>query len=250
MRLFFILVAVALFGAQAPARAASFDCAAAKSPVEKLICGDPELSELDGRLGQAFQAARGPLDPKARDWLQKAQRAWLNARLGWCGVPAAGTEGKTSDAAKPCLIQLYRDRLSAYQAGVLAGPPSAERITNVCSEATKAKRAGNQSSQVASGQAELQECLEKAIQDQLSVFVPNVDARSRRDRDARRQIRRSLEQLKAGYQGLMWTLHTDNLSCKEGNCGPEVRAVPNDLYAELLTNLLQRVVDKRNETGL
>ena len=250
MRLLFVLAAVAALAAQTPARAASFDCAAAKTPVEKLICSDPELSDLDGRLGQAFQAARGPLDPKAREWLQKAQRGWLNARLGWCGIPGAGGEGKSSDAAKACLTQLYRDRLAAFQSGVFAGPPNVERIAGSCNEAVKAKRASNQSSQVASAQAEQQECLEKAIQDQLSAFVPNTDAKSGRERDTRRQVKRSLEQLKAGYQGLMWTLHTDHLGCKDGACGPEARVVPGDLYAELLTQLLQRVVDKRNEAGL
>ena len=250
MRLLVASAAIALFAACSPARAASFDCAAAKAPVEKLICGDPELNDLDGRLGQAFQAARGPLDPKARDWLSKAQRGWLAARLGWCGVPASGSDAKTSDAAKSCLAQLYRDRLSAFQSGVFAGPPNVERMVNACNEASKAKRASNQSSQVASAQAEVQECLEKAIQDQLAVFVPTVDARSAKTRDTRRQTRRDLEQLKAGYQGLMWSLHTDHLGCKEGNCPPEARVVPGDLYAELLTQLLQRVVDKRNETGL
>lgn len=250
MRLFFIVAAFALFTVGTPARAASFDCAAAKAPVEKLICGDPELNDLDGRLGQAFQAARGPLDPKAREWLSKAQRAWLTSRLGWCGIPAAGAEGKMPESAKPCLAQLYRDRVAAYQAGALAGPPNVERIAGACHEASKAKRGSNQSSQIASAQAEVQECLEKAIQDQLTVFVPSTDARSARERQARRQVKRSLEQLKVGYQGLMWTLHTDHLGCKEGNCPPETRVVPGDLYAELLTQLLQRVVDKRNEAGL
>src|SRR5918995_1409905 len=88
-----VLAVVVLFGTQIPVHAASFDCAAAKSSVEKLICSDPALSDLDGRLGQAFQAARGPLDPKGREWLSKVQRSWLSARLGWCGIPAAGAEG-------------------------------------------------------------------------------------------------------------------------------------------------------------
>jgi uncharacterized protein YecT (DUF1311 family) len=245
-----VLAVVVLFGTHAPVHAASFDCAAAKSSVEKLICSDPALSDLDGRLGQAFQAARGPLDPKGREWLTKVQRSWLNARLGWCGIPAAGAEGKTSDAAKGCLAQLYRDRLAAYQSGAFGGPPNVERIVNGCNEPTKPKRASNQSSQVASAQAEQQECLEKAIQDQLSVLVPSTDAKSARERDTRRQIKRSLEQLKAGYQGLMWTLHTDNLGCKEGSCGPETRLIPGDLYADFLVQFLQRVVDKRNEAGL
>ena len=36
----------------------SFNCARAKSQAEKLICADPELSDLDGSLGRTYQEAK------------------------------------------------------------------------------------------------------------------------------------------------------------------------------------------------
>lgn len=41
------------------ARAAGFDCRAARSHVEKLICADPELSRLDDRLKALFLKVQG-----------------------------------------------------------------------------------------------------------------------------------------------------------------------------------------------
>jgi uncharacterized protein len=49
-------IAVLLFGATL-AEAASFDCAKAATPHEKLVCGDPALSSADEHLAASFQAA-------------------------------------------------------------------------------------------------------------------------------------------------------------------------------------------------
>ena len=37
------------------AQAASFDCGKAATKVEKMICGDEELSKLDDKLGKVYQ---------------------------------------------------------------------------------------------------------------------------------------------------------------------------------------------------
>jgi uncharacterized protein len=79
------------------ARAASFDCARAESPVERLICSDPQVSKLDERLDKAYRAAEA-----TGMWRRKAlaldQRGWLE-----------NVRGKCSDA--PCLVRAYQARI-------------------------------------------------------------------------------------------------------------------------------------------
>lgn len=61
-----------------PAHAASFDCAKAAQPIEKLICGDPALSKADETMAAAYQSAlTATLDPPA---LRDDQRDWQRNR--------------------------------------------------------------------------------------------------------------------------------------------------------------------------
>lgn len=83
--------------------AAGFDCAKAVSDVEKAICGDTALSQLDGDLAAAWQqsvAGSGNADA-----LKAAQRRWLKQRDA-CGgdtVCLAGRyRAKTGRARKQC----------------------------------------------------------------------------------------------------------------------------------------------------
>lgn len=70
--------------APAPAKAAadvkpSFDCAAAASEAEKLVCKDPELAALDRRLAEVFARAKAaPGADQAR--LAAEQRGWVKGR--------------------------------------------------------------------------------------------------------------------------------------------------------------------------
>lgn len=71
-------IAAAMLMAAAPlAGAASFDCAKAKSPMEKLICSDAPLSALDEQLNTAFKEAI--TRSKARPQLVQWQREWLKS---------------------------------------------------------------------------------------------------------------------------------------------------------------------------
>lgn len=72
------LALAALIAALAPlASAASFDCAKARSPMEKLICSDAQLSALDEQLNTAFKEAI--TRSKARPQLVQWQREWLQS---------------------------------------------------------------------------------------------------------------------------------------------------------------------------
>lgn len=75
---FLRIALAALVTALAPlASAASFDCAKARSPMEKLICSDAQLSALDERLNTEFKDA--VTRSKARPQLVQWQREWLTS---------------------------------------------------------------------------------------------------------------------------------------------------------------------------
>ena len=88
---------LALALAQGAAIAASFDCAKAQSRVEKAICADREVSDLDEYLGRYYSAARATLRESA-SCLAADQKQWLGAVRNRC-----------ADAA--CLRKVYLERL-------------------------------------------------------------------------------------------------------------------------------------------
>ena len=101
-----VLPALALlFAAAAPAaEAASFDCAKARTKVEKEICATPALSRLDEQLAAAYRAVMARTPTPAEVSLH--QRWWLRERDN--GPEGATPEGPyTGDA----LAHHYRQRL-------------------------------------------------------------------------------------------------------------------------------------------
>ena len=95
--------------AMAPlARAASFDCAKAKLPVEKMLCSDAALSDLDGRLASSYRRALALVSNP--ELLKAEQRSWLTIERKKC-----------ADVA--CLRQAYQQRLTALEA---VAPPGKE----------------------------------------------------------------------------------------------------------------------------
>jgi uncharacterized protein len=90
------------------AQAASFDCAKAKSKIEKAICADQTLSDYDEYLGRYYGGAAETLKDGA-DCLKTEQRVWVKTVRDLCG------------AKSNCLKDVYLKRLGALdylQAGV------------------------------------------------------------------------------------------------------------------------------------
>lgn len=79
------------------AHAASFDCTKAAAKVEKLICADPAVSELDSSLANEYKAAQ--MRDGAPAALKTAQLAWLKSKRNTC-----------ADIA--CLHSVYEARLA------------------------------------------------------------------------------------------------------------------------------------------
>jgi len=86
------------------APAASFDCAGARSDIEKAICSSRDLARLDRHVAEAYaQKLSWAADDAARRTIQQGQREWLKRRDGVClraGQPLAA-----------CLSDSYQRRL-------------------------------------------------------------------------------------------------------------------------------------------
>ncbi len=94
----------------ATAFAASFDCGKAASPVEKMVCSDAQLSELDSLLAKAYKKVLAD-SPKTVGALKARQRTWLSEKRDKC-----------QDA--DCLKKVYNDRLAELNsAGSAAAAP-------------------------------------------------------------------------------------------------------------------------------
>ena len=85
-----------------PALAASFDCAKAQVAIEKAICADAELSDLDDMLGRYYQGALPALQENAT-CLKSDQQEWLRRTRSAC-------------RENICLKKVYLERLSELQA--------------------------------------------------------------------------------------------------------------------------------------
>lgn len=85
----------------------SFDCAKAKTEVEKLICSDPELARLDREMAKAYKELNDNLPRKENKiTLKKRQRIWLENREK---VPCMARV-KNSEK-KQCLYHIYKYRI-------------------------------------------------------------------------------------------------------------------------------------------
>jgi uncharacterized protein YecT (DUF1311 family) len=71
------LASLAVIAVAFDAHAASFDCARAARPQEKLVCSDPALSKLDEQMAASYRSARGLVSEPGRSALLAGQRAWL-----------------------------------------------------------------------------------------------------------------------------------------------------------------------------
>ena len=99
----FFAVSIAMCPA---AGAASFDCAKAMRAVDRMICADPELSQSDADLAQAYRTALSTAQSdQDRATLRDSQRLWLAKRDARClrKVPAGAAE---------CLKTEYATRLA------------------------------------------------------------------------------------------------------------------------------------------
>jgi uncharacterized protein len=93
--------------------AASFDCARAARPQEKLVCSDPGLSNLDEQMATSYWTARSLLSEPGRGALLAGQRSWLRYWPRDCSS-ARGSLVFDADAVK-CATARYEKRIEALK---------------------------------------------------------------------------------------------------------------------------------------
>lgn len=106
------------------AGAASFDCTKAASAVEKAICSDDKISELDSQLMLSYKKSMSTA--VNADALKLQQRAWL-----------ANVRNKCQDAA--CLKLAYADRIAQLDSASTPVPVQPSQNVQVASVADQTK---------------------------------------------------------------------------------------------------------------
>lgn len=105
----FLTLTVAALLQYGTAQAAGFDCTKAKTSVEKMICADAYLSQLDSNLKTAFDEAKQEMagldgDTGERiDPVGKEQKKWLLTVRNRCTTTT-------------CLLDAYRSRIRQLRA--------------------------------------------------------------------------------------------------------------------------------------
>lgn len=92
------------------ALAASFDCTKAKQPSEKLICGIPSISKLDGQMGDLYKKNLSVLSDNAVRWVKDGQKEWLAYWPSLC-VNEVGKLDPQSETTIQCVQQEYQTRI-------------------------------------------------------------------------------------------------------------------------------------------
>ena len=90
----------------------SFDCRKAGTYVEREICRNPALAQLDAELGRAYRSARRALSKSAANRLRREQRDWLNGRdnylTRWCSGSGHIDTSCARDFWEQRIAEIYR----------------------------------------------------------------------------------------------------------------------------------------------
>ena len=97
------------------AQSASFNCDAAKTKVERAICGSSQLSKLDESLGSAYRRAKEALSPPAATAFTAGQSSWVRFVSVRCFLDD-NAAGVPATPAHQCLIDSYQNRIKDIEA--------------------------------------------------------------------------------------------------------------------------------------
>jgi uncharacterized protein len=127
------LASLVFCGGSVSVQAASFDCAKAKGKIEKAICADQSLSNLDEYLGRYYSGASEALKDGAA-CLKTDQRAWVKTVRDACGTKTACLKDAylkrlgTLDNLQPGVSQLKNIDLPRVPALVTTLPPAVDSL--------------------------------------------------------------------------------------------------------------------------
>ncbi len=113
------------------AHAASFDCARAKSQLEKIICANAPISAYDEELAKSYDAAMKLLSPEGRAILKRGQIEWIH-HINFVCITHHDPAQKMQTPAW-CVEQKYKSRVGDMtKAAVRIGPYLFSRIDYFC----------------------------------------------------------------------------------------------------------------------
>ena len=126
------VLAAACCAAANVATAQSFDCAKAQTRIEKMVCADRAIADLDEYLGRYYAAARTELRGAAA-CLQSDQAQWLKATRDACADGACLRSAYLNrlaelDPLQPGATALKNVELPAVPALVWVVPPVADNV--------------------------------------------------------------------------------------------------------------------------
>lgn len=98
------------------ASAASFDCAKARRPIEKLICNNPELDVADTRMGEVFKQVNAGFPLKG--FFLATQRVFISD-YPYCMSDDTGRVTSGAEAVRRC-IAVVRERTAEMQVQAFA----------------------------------------------------------------------------------------------------------------------------------
>lgn len=106
---FFLCALLGRVQAAQEAARPSFDCQAARSVAEQLLCTWPEVARLDVQAATLYARARS--QSRQADTLRQRQLAWLRERDHACIAGASLAQAKGSDRVRTCLATAYHGRI-------------------------------------------------------------------------------------------------------------------------------------------
>ncbi len=96
----FLIITSTIFFIGCNAFAASFDCRKANSPIEKTICNNKILSELDSQLGHTYKKVLENKNEVLTKQIRTKQKKWLKSRNNEC-----------KNSSIPCLKTTYEKQI-------------------------------------------------------------------------------------------------------------------------------------------
>lgn len=130
------LFAAAIAGiAVLPSLAQAMDCAKASSPLEHLICTDPQLVRADADMGKAYTALlkQAASDAQIHTMLVASQRRWVAARDNSFGDLSNSVNGQTGEgyskaAQRKIVLQAIKARTAQLAEVTPGGTPQPQLI--------------------------------------------------------------------------------------------------------------------------
>lgn len=118
--------------AASPAAAQSFDCAKAQTRIEKMVCGDRSIADLDEHLGRYYAAARAD-NKGAASCIQADQAEWLKSKRDACADASCLKSAYLNrlaelDALQPGATAIKNIELPSVPALVWVIPPAADKV--------------------------------------------------------------------------------------------------------------------------